>query len=178
MPTVISAPSSSLFSLLFPFRTLRSLQFWIRFSLPQIGCSRRIYLKTLPKHWKTFTFKTHSCLEKLRLVANADNLKVPQFPKAQVYRLPIQVPGFPPETSIFPPKSFPLPQSRTPFPLPPSITVKEKLISPSSSSSSSSSQPALLLPSTYGESKAQLLILITIPSCSLIYSFHKVLPCQ
>ena len=116
MPTVISAPSSSLFSLLFPFRTLRSLQFWIRFSLSQIGYSRRIYLKTLLKHWKTFTFKTHSCLEKLRLVANADNLKVPQFPKAQVYHLPIQVPGFPPETSIFPLKSFPLLQSRTTIP--------------------------------------------------------------
>ena len=116
MPTVISAPSSSLFSLLFPFRTLRSLQFWIRFSLPQIGCSRRIYLKTLPKHWKTFTFKTHSCLEKLRLVANADNLKVPQFPKAQVYHLPIQVPGFPSETSIFPLKSLPPLQRRTTIP--------------------------------------------------------------
>ena len=134
--------------------------------------------KTLLKTLKTFTFKTHSCLEKLRLVANADNLKVPQFPKAQVYHLPIQVPGFPSETSIFPPKSFPLLQSRTPSPLPPSITVKEKLNSPSSSSSSSSSQPALLLPSTYGERKAQLLILITIPSRSHIYSFHKVLPHQ
>ena len=179
MPTVISAPSFSPFSLLFPFRTLRSLQFWIRFPLPQIGYSRRIYLKTLPKHWKTFTFKTHSCLEKLRLVANADNLKVPQFPKAQVYRLPIQVPGFPSETSIFPPKSF-TPSSTLkvaqPSLLPPSITVKEKLNLPSSSSSSS--QPALLLPSIYGERKAQLLILITIPSRSLIYSFHKVLPHQ
>ena len=125
---------------------------------------------------KTFTFKTHSCLEKLRLVANADNHKVPQFPKAQVYRLPIQVPGFPSETSIFPPKSF-TPSSTfkvaQPSPLPPSITVKEKLNLPASSSSSSSSQPALLLPSTYGERKAQLPILITIPSRSLIYSFPK-----
>ena len=127
---------------------------------------------------KTLVLKTHSCLEKLRLVANADNHKVPQFPKAQVYRLPIQVPGFPPETSIFPPKSFPLPQSRTPFPLPPSITVKEKLISPSSSSSSSSSQPALLLPSTCAQRKSQLLIFITILSRSHIYSFHKVIPHQ
>ena len=74
---------------------------------------------------KTLSFKTHRCLEKLRLVADADNLKVPQFPKAQVYHLPIQVPGFPSETSIFPPKSFPRLQSRTPSPLPPSITVKE-----------------------------------------------------
>ena len=65
---------------------------------------------------KTFTFKTHSCLEKLRLVANADNLKVPQFPKAQVYRLPIQVPGFPSKNSIFPLKSFPPLQRRTTIP--------------------------------------------------------------
>ena len=74
--------------------------------------------KTVPliNTGKTFTFKTHSCLEKLRLVANADNHKVPQFPKAQVYRLPIQVPGFPSETSIFPLKSFPLLQSRTTIP--------------------------------------------------------------
>ena len=124
--------------------------------------------KTVPliNTGKTFTFKTHSCLEKLRLVANADNHKVPQFPKAQVYRLPIHVPGFPSETSIFPPKSF-TPSSTLkvaqPSLLPPSITVKEKLNFPSSSSSSSSSQPALLLPSIYGERKAQLLILITIP---------------
>ena len=76
-------------------------------------------------------------------MANADNLKVPQFPKAQVYHLPTQVPGFPSQTSIFPPKSLPLLQSRTPSHLPPSISVKEKLNSPSSSSSSSSSnQPS------------------------------------
>ena len=125
---------------------------------------------------KTFTFKTHSCLEKLRLVANADNHKVPQFPKAQVYRLPSQVPGFPSETSIFPPKA--LTSSSTlkvaqPSLLPPSITVKEKFNLPSSSSSSSSSRPSLLRPSTYGERKAQLPILIIIPSCSHIYSFLK-----
>ena len=65
---------------------------------------------------KTLSFKTHRCLEKLRLVADADNLKVPQFPKAQVYRLPIQVPGFPSENSIFPLKSFPPLQRRTTIP--------------------------------------------------------------
>ena len=86
--------------------------------------------KTVPliNTGKTFTLKTHSCLEKLRLVAKADNHKVPQFPKAQVYRLPIQVPGFPSETSIFPPKSF-TPSSTfkvaQPSLLPPSITVKK-----------------------------------------------------
>ena len=34
--------------------------------------------KTVPviNTGKTFTFKTHSCLEKLRLVANADSLRL------------------------------------------------------------------------------------------------------
>ena len=127
---------------------------------------------------KTLSFKTHRCLEKLRLVADADNLKVPQFPKAQVYRLPIQVPGFPSETSVFPLKSFPPLQRRTTIPSSAINYGERKLNSPSSSSSSSSSQPTLLLPSTYGERKARPLILIIIPSRSLIYSFPKVLSHQ
>ena len=60
---------------------------------------------------KTFTFKTHSCLEKLRLVANADSLTL--ITECSVEVIQIQCPND--DSSVagfFHPSNFALPTSR------------------------------------------------------------------